>query len=312
MAVPNFQEMMRPVLELHADGSPHSRTDVRSAIAARFVLDDDDLGELLPSGGQTLFVNRVNWAVQYLRSAGLLDRTDRGITVITDLGRHALVDHQTISTKTLQTYPEFQQFYAAGGRKHAEPAKPEVVSVGDEETPTEAIERAYRRQRALLASELFAKLTKESPERFEQVVLDVLVAMGYDGSRADAASRLGKAGDRGVDGVIQEDRLGLDVIYVQAKRYGEDKSVSSPDIQGFVGALSFHDANKGVFITTARFTRDAVQYADGAPARIVLIDGERLANLMIDYGVGVAQTRSVDLKRIDEDYFSPDDATEPE
>lgn len=291
MAVPDYQTLMRPLLAHYENGAELPIRKVRAELAADFQLTDEELAEMIPSGRARLFVNRVGWATTYLFQSGLLDRPRRAVYRITDRGRRALVDNPTrIDVGVLQQFDE-----------PGPPAPPEP----DADTPEERIGHAYAEFRDALAGELLQRVNEQHPDFLEDLVLDVLVAMGYGGSRDDAATRLGKTGDGGVDGVIREDVLGLDAIYVQAKRW--TNQVGSPQIAEFVGALQGQGATKGVFITTSTFSGPAREFAEKVHARIVLIDGPALANLMIDHGVGVAAGHSYSLLRIDDDYFDTDE-----
>jgi restriction system protein len=311
MAIPAYEAMLGPMLALHADGSELQRASVRAALAEHFHLSQEDLQEMLPSGRQRTFHNRVNWAAVYLAQASLLDRPQRGTTRITARGREVLARHPDhIDNTVLAQFPEFQEFLS---RAKTTPSPPGAGGGGLAEpqaTPEEAIDAAYRELRAALAEEVLGRVLDKPADFFEAVVLDVLLAMGYGGSREDAAQRLGRTGDQGLDGVIYEDRLGLDMIYVQAKRW-TDHPVRRPDVQAFVGALQGARASKGVFITTSRFTDDAADYVTRVQPRVVLIDGRRLADLMIEYGVGVSRFRSYELKRVDEDYFVDEEGAGP-
>jgi restriction system protein len=305
MAVPQFEALMLPLLHVHADGQPYPRRELRERLSAVLGLSEEDLGERLPSGVQGTFENRTNWAAFYLTQAGLLERAGRGVTKLTPRGEAVLGEAPAgIDIEFLKRFSGFQEFLARKGTRR--PQRVGGAGSHGEVTPLEAIEGAYQEIRSALVEQVLERLRTESPAFFEQVVLDVLLAMGYGGSRREAGEQLGRSGDGGVDGVIREDRLGLDVIYLQAKRWAEDHAVRRPDVQAFTGALQGFHADKGVFITTSRFTDDARTYAAGIQTRVVLIDGAELAELMIDHGVGVSIARSYDLKRLDEDYFDAD------
>ncbi len=313
MAIPAYETMLRPMLALHADGSEWERVSVRAALAEHFHLSQDDLEAMLPSGRQRTFHNRVNWAAVYLAQAGLLDRPGRGRTKITARGRDVLAEyHDRIDTSVLEHFPEFQEFLSrAKSPERSRSGAARSPLPLPQATPEEAIDVAYRELRTVLAEEVLGRVLANPPDFFETVVLDVLLAMGYGGSREDAAQRLGRTGDEGLDGEIHEDRLGLDRIYVQAKRWKPDRPVRRPDVQAFVGALQGAQASKGVFITTSRFTDEARDYVVRVQPRVVPVDGRRLADLMIEYGVGVSQFKSYELKRVDEDYFVNDEGPEP-
>jgi restriction system protein len=308
VAIPNYQTLMRPLLALHEDGGVLSQAQLRDRLAARFELSDEEREELLPSGTQRTFDNRVGWATTYLVRSGLLDRPQRARTRITDRGRQVLHEHgERVDNSVLAQFAEFEDFRARGRDAGSRQRDDQLVSrqADEDETPIEAMESAERELRSALAEELLARLRQRDDRSFEDVVLDVLVALGYGGSRREAAFRVGRSGDGGIDGVIQEDRLGLDVIYVQAKRWSVERKVGPREIREFMGALQDHEAHKGVFITTSSFSGDARDLA--RRRRIVLIDGYRLAELMIDAGVAVAPVRTFVIHRLDEDYFVDDD-----
>jgi restriction system protein len=304
MPIPDYQTLMRPVLALTDDGNDWASASIRDAIITQCKLSADDVAERLPSGRGTTLRNRVGWALTYLYRAGLLSRPRRSVYRITDRGRGVLREHpERVDNAVLAQFEEFQAFRS---RDETPPPRPRPEPGPDVATPEERAAAAYRELRATLAGELLERVAEQSPEFFEELVLDVLSAMGYGGSREDAAERLGRTGDEGVDGVIREDTLGLDLIYVQAKKWAN--SVGRPEIQRFVGALHGQRASKGVFITTSSFSREAVSYADGVSPRVILVDGPELAQLMIDHGVGVSVATTYEIKRIDLDYFGGDDS----
>lgn len=300
--IPDYQAMLRPILELSRDGTPHTLTEAIDILADQFQLSTDEREELLPSGKQRRFANRVGWARTYLRKAGLLDAPSRGIFVITERGRALLGDVQgPITNLHLEQYPEFLEFKTTT-RSVA------VGGAGDRsETPEESLESNYLSLRDALAEDLLQRVKSASPQFFEQLVVDLLVAMGYGGSRRDAGRAVGRSGDDGIDGIINEDKLGLDVVYIQAKRW--EASVGRPQVQAFAGSLEGHRARKGVLITTSHFTPDAAEYVGRIEKKIVLIDGERLAQLMIDHDIGVADVATYRIKRVDLDYFPESLAT---
>ncbi len=301
MAVPDFQSLMLPLLRVAADGEEHPLAAARDALAAQLKLTVADQQELLPSGRQPRFTNRVAWAKVYLQQAGLLQSTRRGHFRIAERGRTVLeVPPARIDIKFLQQYPEF-----AEPRRGKDETTPDVVATlpaePELESPEEMLEAAYLKMRAGLASEVLGHVKAGSPQFFERLVVELLLKMGYGGSRSDAGQAVGRSGDEGIDGVISEDRLGLDVVYLQAKKW--DGTVGRPEIQKFVGALHGKRAKKGVFISTGSFSADAIAYVEHIDPRVCLIDGRRLAELMIDFEVGVAATRSYQVKRVDSDYF---------
>ena len=290
---------MLPALRLAGDGRDHRFSDAISALAAEFHLTEAQLAERVPSGKQGRFSNRVGWAITDLKAARLLESRGRGTFKITPRGAALLrEDPATLSRSFLKRYPEYTEFLAR--------AKPRSKSEGTgdaSETPTESADSAYNAIRQALVDTLLEKLRRSSPAQFEEIVLDVLVGMGYGGSREEAET-VGRSGDGGIDGVIKEDPLGLGVIAVQAKRW--DSPVPPKEVRGFVGSLDKKGARKGVFITTSTFSKQAQEEAEGLQNKTVaLIDGHRLAELMIDRDVGVVTTQTITLKRVDEDYFSP-------
>jgi len=305
MAVPDYQGLMLPLLQFAAQkGAEISTSEAVEALATELGLTEDDLKELLPSGIQSTFVNRVGWASTYMKKAGLLKATRRGFYQITDRGKDLLKKQpKTINVKLLKQYPEFLEFQqlkgTRSGDKVTESKGSSDISIA---TPSEALETAYENLRDELAEELLARLKKISPPFFERVVVDLLVKMGYGGSRADAGKAIGRSGDGGIDGIIKEDKLGLDVLYIQAKRW-DNNPVGRPDVMQFAGALEAQRANKGIFITTSRFTDDARSYVSQIGSKIVLIDGEQLTNLMIEHDVGVSTVSLYPVKKVDSDYF---------
>lgn len=303
MPVPDFQTLMLPVLQSYADGAPRRSRDARDRVAATQNLSAEELGELLPSGRQTRFGNRIAWGHGYLKNAGLLESPQRGVYQITPRGREVLARKpERIDIAFLDQFPEFVEFRSRAGTQPSEKSEDSVEeTVTKTWTPDEQIRIGYQQHQAALASQLLERIKQASPEFFEQLVVKLLVAMGYGGTEADAARVVGRSGDGGIDGIIKEDRLGFDSIYVQAKRW--EATVGRPTIQQFAGALQGQRARKGTVITTSSFSRDAIDYAATLQSTIVLIDGVQLAQLMIEYEVGVTETDVIRLKRIDEDYF---------
>lgn len=305
MAVPDYQSLMLPLLQFAArKGTEISTSEAVEVLAKELGLTEDDLREMLPSGVQPTFVNRVGWAATYMKKAGLLETTRRGFYQITDRGRDLLEKQpKTINVELLRQYPEFREFEGPKDTRSSNKAsKQKALSETSAATPLEQLEAAYESLRDKLADELLAKLKKVSPAFFEKVVVELLVKMGYGGSRADAGKAIGKSGDGGIDGIIKEDKLGLDVVYIQAKRW-DSNPVGRPDVMQFVGALQAQRANKCIFITTSRFTEDASSYVSQIGSKIVLIDGEQLTNLMIEHDVGVSTVSLYPVKKIDSDYF---------
>jgi len=305
MAVPDYQSLMLPLLRFVGEKKDETSTgEAVEVLAKELGLTDEDLKEMLPSGIQSTFVNRVGWASTYMKKAGLLEATRRGYYRITSRGQELLKKQpKAINVKLLKQYPEFLEFQKLRGTRSGEKISP-VGGAPDisAATPSEALETAYENLRDELADEVLARLKKSSPSFFERVVVELLVKMGYGGSRADAGKAIGRSGDGGIDGIIKEDRLGLDVVYIQAKRW-DNNSVGRPDVMQFAGALQAQKANKGIFITTSRFTDDARSYVSQIGSKIVLIDGEQLTNLMMDNDVGVSTVSLYPVKKIDTDYF---------
>jgi len=305
MAIPDYQSLMLPLLRFaEARNAELCRDDTVGALSAQLGLTDAELKEMLASGYEPIFSNRVGWATTYMKKAGLLESTRRGYFRITQKGRDLLKKKPAkINIKLLEQYPEFQAFKQLKGTRRGDKKGVSKTSAEQEvDTPSEALEAAYENLRAELAAELLAKLKKSSPPFFERIVVDLLLNMGYGGSRADAGKAIGRTGDEGIDGIINEDKLGLDVIYIQAKRW-DTKAVSSPDVMQFAGALQMKKATKGIFITTSRFTDDARRSVAQIGVKIVLIDGDQLSQLMIDHDVGVSVVSLYPVKRIDVDYF---------
>ena len=300
MAIPDFQSFFKPMLEVASDGAEHSLKEARDVLTAKMKLAEADLSEMLPSGTQTKFYNRVAWAKSFLVQALVLETTRRGYFRITERGRELLKQgHDRIDSRILKQYPEFVAFQSAKGEQSVDPGQVETETL---ETPEETFQRAYLQMRGELAAEILQRVKANTPEFFERLVVDVMVSLGYGGSRADAGKSIGQSGDEGIDGIIKEDRLGLDVIYLQAKRW--DGTVGRPEIQKFVGALHGKRAKKGVFITTGRFSDDAVKYVETIDPKVILIDGNKLADLMIDSGLGTNMAAQYAIRRIDSDYFT--------
>jgi restriction system protein len=300
MPIPDFQTISRPLLELMADGKDRSMSEVRDALAIQFALTPEERTDLLPSEKQARFDNRVAWSSSYLVRAGLLDRPSRGRIRIAQEGREALgvlKPGERVDLNFLKRYPAIESFRTGGGSaSHVS----DPIPVADA-TPEELIQSGYLQMRSMLAEQLRERTLACSPAFFERLVVDLLVAMGYGGTRRDAGQVVGGSGDGGIDGIIKEDKLGLDVVYLQAKRWKEN--VSRPTVQAFAGSLAMHRARKGVFITTSGFTQDAREYVTKIEMRIILLDGQELAELMIDHGIGVTDIQTYTLKRIDSDYF---------
>ena len=296
---------MLPVLRVAAEGETRVPL-AASRIADQLGLSDEERDELLPSGRQRLLHNRIHWAKFYMSKAGLIESPSRGRFVASEAGRNLLTKNPAgIGVELLKTFPPFLAFYnqsATSGTQDEVPAH-EAAAASDA-TPEEQIDAAFGVLHAALKADVLQRVLGQTPSFFERVIVDLLVAMGYGGTHERAALRLGKSGDGGVDGVIDEDRLGLDRIYVQAKRYAEHVGVGRPEVQGFVGSLVGLGATKGVFVTTSMFSSHAAEYVRHLPQRVILIDGDRLAELLIEHDVGVRVSRIVSMKRVDEDFFA--------
>lgn len=308
MGIPDYQALMLPVLRYAASGAQQV-PKLAEMIADDFGLSAEARAELLPSGKQRVLHNRIHWAKFYLSKAGLLESPARGVFVASEAGKQLLESKpERLDNETLMRIPQFKAFYngaaTASSGENADVSLAPTLPQAGEETPEEQIEAAHQALQAALQSELLERVRQNSPDFFERLILEVLVAMGYGGSQANAARKLGRTGDGGVDGVIDEDRLGLSQIYVQAKRYGEGHSVGRPEVQGFVGSLVGLGASRGVFFTTSTFSRGAVEYAANLRQRVILIDGAGLTSLMIEYGVGTREYRTLKVQRLDEDFFS--------
>ena len=304
MAVPPFQDFMLPFLEFIADGTEHHISELFDYLSRHFALREADLKEVLPSGRETRFKNRVYWSRVHLGQARLLDSTGRGRFRITDRGQKLLRQKPSnIDTKLLSQYPEFQEFRGkANTTEEVQPSTENSMAAEVSQSPEEVLEYSYQRLREQLGQSLLASVRRAPPEFFEQLVVDLLVAMGYGGSRADAGQALGQSGDGGIDGIIKEDRLGLDIVYLQAKRW--QNPVGSPEVRNFTGSLEGNGAQKGVLITTSKFTKDAIDFARRLQQKkLVLIDGEKLVNLLMDFDVGVTCVATYAVKKIDVDYF---------
>jgi restriction system protein len=302
MAVPDFQTLMLPLLELAGDGNEHAMSEAVEYIAKRFTLSDKERNELLPSGQQRRLDNRVGWTRTHLTKAGLLETTKTSHFRITATGQRVLTQKpQKIDMLFLDQFPGHLEF-RKGNSKGKATISP-IVSDLSQQPPKEIIESAYQRLQEELAQQLLDVIKKQSPIFFERLVIDLLLAMGYGGSREDAGQRIGGSGDGGVDGIIREDRLGLETIYVQAKRW-DDGTVGSPEVQKFVGALTKRNAKKGVFITTSTFTADARNFVENLQYNVALIDGRELAQLLIEHNVGVTGDVKYEVKKINSDYFT--------
>lgn len=306
MAIPDYQTIMLPFLKLVSDQQEHSLSEIVENLAQSFNLTEDEKKELLPSGQTPIFYSRVGWARTYLKKAGLIESIRRGVFKITQRGSEALRKNpQQVNDDFLKQYPEFIEFISTSKTDNTKTTKIETEIIS-QQTPEESLEYGYQRIRQNLADELLNRVKSCSPAFFERLVVELLVNMGYGGSIKDAGKAIGGSGDGGVDGIIKEDRLGLDVIYIQAKRW--EKNIGSPEINNFIGALDRKGARKGIFITTSKFTSDAKSAIYEVKTKTIIpIDGEELAQLMIDYNIGVSKIAAYELKKIDSDYFIEDE-----
>lgn len=300
--IPDYQSLMLPLLKLLSDRQEHSYRDLIERLAIKFKVTDEERKELLTSGTQAIFDNRVGWAKTYLKKAGLLDSPKRATFIITETGLQTLKENpEKIDNKYLRQFSSFLEFQNTS-RNNSDSEEVTIAEV-NEQTPEENLDKAYQRIRKSLASELLNKVVELSPTFFERLMVELLVKMGYGGSIKDAGKAIGKSGDEGIDGTIKEDKLGLDIIYIQAKRWKPGNVVGRPELHKFVGALAGQGAKKGIFITTSNFTKDASEYTPKNETKIVLIDGEQLAQLMIDYNLGCTTQQIYEVKKIDSDYF---------
>jgi len=300
MPIPDFQSIMQPLLAAHEDGQEHRNRDLVAQLGDLFRLTDEERRVMLPSGGARLFDNRVGWAKTHVMQAGLLSSPRRAISVITQRGRDVLqTNPERVDLQVLKQFEDYREF-----RERQRPAEDTQgqTEPAETQTPEEALENAYQDARRQVETELLRQLLDNPPDFMERVVVDLVVRMGYGGSRKDAGEALGRSGDEGIDGIIKEDPLGLDIIYLQAKRW--DGTVGRPEIQKFAGALQGQRAKKGIFITTSGFSAEAIDYASRIDSKIILIDGSKLSRLMFDHGVGVSPGSVYEVKRIDTDYFN--------
>lgn len=307
MAVPSFSELMLPVLRFAATGKKRM-AETETAIADGLGLSAEDREVMLPSGRERLFYNRIRWAKTYLTQAGLLISPTKGQFIASEAGKRLLRRNPPeITVATLKQYPSFIEYC---NRNSKSDTREDIVQIVAQETvtgtPEERIDAAHEELQNELRTDILNQISEKNPSFFEQLIVDLMVAMGYGGNHEDAARRIGGTGDGGVDGVINEDRLGIDCIYVQAKRYAAHVSVGRPEIQAFVGSLVGHRATKGVFVTTSSFSAPALEYVEHLPQRVILINGEKLANLMIEHNVGVRTSRRIEIKRVDLDFFNPE------
>ncbi|MFN2455311.1 MAG: restriction endonuclease [Pyrinomonadaceae bacterium] len=301
MPIPDFQTLMLYFLRAAADEKEHSMSNIRVQLADDLKLTEQERTQLLPSGRQSVFANRVAWAKVYLAQAKLLSSTRRGYFQISSRGLQVLEEHpQRIDINYLERFPEFIEFRTR--KRNQETISDAKVHQDEVETPEELLETAYQKIRDGLVSELLTRVKEASPQFFEKLVVELLLKMGYGGSRREAGEAIGKSGDEGIDGIISEDRLGLDVVYLQAKKW--EGTMGRPEIQKFVGALHGKRAKKGVFLTTGTFSSEAYAYVSHIDPKVVLIDGQQLAELMIDFNTGVTTFAEYQIKRVDSDYYN--------
>lgn len=302
MSIPDFQSLMRPLLELHRDQKEHVNRDLVNVLAEHFLLSEAERREMLPSGRAKMFDNRVGWAKTYIVNAGLVEAPKRGISVITEKGLALLAEHEgPINLKVLNELNGNKSLREKKRTTNAEIELPGEEVPASAETPEEALENAYLQIRADIERKIIQRILANPPDFLERVIIDLVLKMGYGGNRKDAGEAIGRSGDEGIDGIIKEDPLGLDIIYLQAKRY--EGTVGRPDIQKFAGALQGQRAKKGIFITTSSYSKEAKDFASKIDSKIILIDGPMLARLMFDHGVGVSVNTVYEAKRIDTDYF---------
>ena len=295
---------MLPLLKFISNGKEYKMRDVTEELARQLGVTEEERKTLLPSGAAPVFYNRTAWAKTYLKKAGLIDSPKQGVVIITPRGLQVIKSNPpSIDVKFLKQFSEFIEFQSA---KREDEQNNIEISDENSQTPEEALETAYQKIRKSIAQDLINKVLTLSPAFFEKLVVELVVKMGYGGSIKDAGKAIGKSGDEGIDGTIKEDKLGLDVIYIQAKRWQPGNVIGRPELQKFVGALAGQGAKKGIFITTSSFTKDALEYSPKNKTKIVLIDGEQLAQFMIDYNLGVTTVNSYEVKRIDNDYFEED------
>ena len=310
--IPNYQQFMRPFLEIAYQAKQQGENEVKlrdviKALADHFQLTEEERSETLPSGRQLVIDNRIGWARTYLTKAGLLEATRRAHFVITERGIQAVQSNNPINNVYLKQFDEFIAFKTKSNDDANDSGEvlsaQEIADDDDDITPDEALRAAYKKINEALTEDILQRTRKVTPEFFERLLIDLLLAMGYGGTGEGAAHALGKTGDNGVDGVIDQDPLGVDQIYIQAKRYAEGNNVSAGDIRDFFGALNLKRAQKGIFITTSAFTQSAIETAQNLGNRIVLINGKELAKLMLRYNIGSRDEQVLHLKKIDEEFF---------
>lgn len=309
MSIPKFFEFLGPTLELLTDGTIHNINSIRSKVADKMRITEDDRRIMLPSGKQATYANRITWAVVYLKKAGLIQTVSRGNYRATQNGINTF---QKVGIKLnlqdLEKSKEFVKFRYGTNDENENHQLPTQTLLSIDITPEDSMEKAHNEMTTMLSDELLNAIMERSPRFFERLVVELLVKMGYGGAFEESGSVIGKTNDEGIDGVIREDKLGFSSIYIQAKRWDPESTVSRPEIQKFVGALAGQAATKGLFITTASFSKEAKNYANNRAynTKVVLVDGKALAKLMIENGVGVSTVNTYEIKKIDSDYFSED------
>ncbi|WP_306569151.1 restriction endonuclease [Faecalispora jeddahensis] len=304
MAIPKYDEMYRLFLDCLADMQIHKSKEVKDEVAKKSCVTEAERREMLPSGRQAIFDNRIGWTRTYLKKAGLIESPSRGAYLLTDAGKHVLIENPTaIDNHYLERFDTFRVFIGTTGPVEAPPTEPPHSG----QSPQDIFDGAYQQINAALADDLLAEVMKQSPAFFEHLVVKLLEQMGYGGSLEGTGNVVGQSGDEGIDGIIREDKLGFSLIYIQAKRWDFDKTIGRPEIQKFVGALAGQGASKGLFITTAQFTKEACAYANKQhTTKVVLVDGQMLAKLMIEYNLGVSTEAVYEIKRMDTDFFNDD------
>lgn len=301
MPIPKFDELMLPLLQMLQDGQEPSLREAFDYLSNHFNLSPEEREKLLPSGRQRIIENRVGWARTFLKKAEMIEYPRRGYMRILERGKKYLEQKPTsLTAKDLKKWPEFEKNWKVNGERHREEGEKDEIN--EDSTPEEQMEYAFDQLSSSLESDILDQIKSCNPQFFEKLVVHLLLRMGYGGSLKDAGKAIGRSGDGGIDGIIKEDKLGLDVIYIQAKRW--DNTIGRPDIQRFAGALQGNRAKKGVFITTSGFSKEALDFAQGLDSKLILIDGKRLAGLMVEHDVGVSPVVSYTVKRIDSDYFS--------
>lgn len=304
MAIPKYNEMYRPFLDCLQDGQSHSFKAVKESVALAIGVAAEERGALLPSGKQAIYDNRIGWTRTYLKKAGLLESPTRGVFVLTEEGRKVLAENPVlINDDYLRKYESFRAF-----KNPIDSLELTTVITAIDDTPQDVFDSAYLQINASLEDELITEIWKQSPLFFEKLVVQLLEKMGYGGSLAGAGTVTKQSGDEGIDGIIREDKLGFNLIYIQAKKWELDKKIGRPEIQKFVGALAGQGAVKGLFISTSQFTKESYAYAERQhTTKVILVDGSQLTKLMVEYGLGVHTQAIYEIKQIDADFFNGED-----